>query len=130
MSLEKPSMASSEYIQKPENISKIQLSSTKTQILFFVFCRFDVPSCHYVDALQRFVSFFVCPIFREVSVQNQLEIVQSEHEKNRFNDLWRVNQVLRLSISPFSLGFNLYLLRVFVCWIRKLCVRGNRISNC
>ena len=130
MSLEKPSMASSEYIQKPKNISKKRFRS-KTQISFFVLCRFDVPSCHFVDALQRFVSFFVCPIFREVSVQNQLEIVQSEHEKNRFNDLWRVNQVLRLSIPPsFSLGFNLYLLRVFLCWIRQLCVRGNRISNC
>ena len=56
---------------------------------------FDVPAEHFVDALQRFVSFFVCPIFREAAVQHELEIVQSEHEKNRFNDLWRVNQVLK-----------------------------------
>ena len=54
---------------------------------------FDAPSAHFEDALARFVSFFVCPIFRESSVQAELEIVHSEHEKNRFNDLWRTNQV-------------------------------------
>ena len=55
---------------------------------------FDVPSTHFAEALSRFVSFFVCPIFRESSVQAELEIIHAEHEKNRFNDLWRTNQVV------------------------------------
>lgn len=42
----------------------------------------------------RFVSFFECPLFRDVSVKNEVDIIQSEHEKNRFNDAWRTNQVL------------------------------------
>ena len=60
---------------------------------------FDIPCGGFVDALQRFVSFFECPIFGETAVQNELEIVQSEHEKNRFNDVWRTNQVIKLSIA-------------------------------
>lgn len=59
---------------------------------------FDIPSEHFDDALTRFVSFFEKPIFREISVQNELEIVQSEHEKNRFNDVWRTNQVMFFGI--------------------------------
>jgi secreted Zn-dependent insulinase-like peptidase len=35
----------------------------------------------------------VSPLFRETNVQSELEIVQSEHEKNRCNDKWRTNQV-------------------------------------
>ncbi len=54
---------------------------------------FDVPSPHLEETLRRFVSFFECPLFREVSVLSELEIVQSEHEKNRHNDVWRTNQV-------------------------------------
>ena len=30
----------------------------------------------FVDALKRFVSFFQCPILRESSIQNELEIIQ------------------------------------------------------
>ena len=62
---------------------------------------FDVPSEHFVDALKRFVSFFQCPILRESSIQNELEIIQSEHEKNRWNDVWRTNQVERTTANPF-----------------------------
>ncbi len=54
---------------------------------------FDIPCEHFELALDRFVSFFECPLFRESNVQNELEIVQSEHEKNRRNDVWRTNQV-------------------------------------
>ena len=39
---------------------------------------FDVPSEHFVDALKRFVSFFQCPILRESSIQNELEIIQRQ----------------------------------------------------
>lgn len=54
---------------------------------------FDIPSEHFCEALQRFISFFTHPIFRQTSVKNELESVQSEHEKNRYNDVWRTNQV-------------------------------------
>ena len=55
---------------------------------------FDIPSEHFCEALQRFISFFTHPIFRQTSVKNELESVQSEHEKNRYNDVWRTNQVI------------------------------------
>ena len=54
---------------------------------------FDIPSEHFSEALQRFISFFTHPIFRQTSVKNELETIQSEHEKNRYNDVWRTNQV-------------------------------------
>ncbi len=61
---------------------------------------FDVPSPHLEETLRRFVSFFECPLFREVSVLSELEIVQSEHEKNRHNDVWRTNQVRKRHTLP------------------------------
>ena len=62
---------------------------------------FEVPSEHFLDSLIRFVSFIKCPILRESSIQNELEIIQSEHEKNKFNDVWRTNQVERATSNPF-----------------------------
>ena len=62
---------------------------------------FEVPSEHFVDSLIRFVSFIQCPILRESSIQSELEIVQSEHEKNKWNDVWRTNQVERATANPF-----------------------------
>lgn len=61
---------------------------------------FEVPCEHFVDALIRFVSFIQCPILRESSIQNELEIIQSEHEKNKWNDVWRTNQVERATANP------------------------------
>ena len=60
---------------------------------------FDIPSEHFCEALQRFISFFTHPIFRQTSVKNELESVQSEHEKNRYNDVWRTNQVILLETT-------------------------------
>jgi secreted Zn-dependent insulinase-like peptidase len=57
---------------------------------------FDVHSDHFEEAIRRFVSYFVSPLFRETNVQSELEIVQSEHEKNRCNDKWRTNQVWKI----------------------------------
>ena len=45
----------------------------------------------------RFVSYLVCPVFHEKTVENEVEIVQCEHEKNKYSDVWRLNQV---RISP------------------------------
>ena len=41
----------------------------------------------------RFVSYLVCPVFHEKTVENEVEIIQCEHEKNKFSDVWRLNQV-------------------------------------
>ena len=38
---------------------------------------------------------------RESSIQNELEIIQSEHEKNKYNDVWRTNQVERATANAF-----------------------------
>ena len=72
---------------------------------------FDIPSEHFSEALQRFISFFTHPIFRQTSVKNELETIQSEHEKNRYNDVWRTNQVnlLFILLSPLFYDFIYYL---------------------
>ena len=43
--------------------------------------------------IPRFVSYLVCPVFHEKTVENEVEIIQCEHEKNKFSDVWRLNQV-------------------------------------
>ena len=43
--------------------------------------------------IPRFVSYLVCPVFHEQTVENEVEIIQCEHEKNKFSDVWRLNQV-------------------------------------
>ena len=68
---------------------------------------FDIPSEHFSEALQRFISFFTHPIFRQTSVKNELETIQSEHEKNRYNDVWRTNQVRSMLILLSSLFYDL-----------------------
>ena len=54
---------------------------------------FDIPKEHFLDALDRFVSYLVCPVFHEKTVENEIEIIQCEHEKNKCSDVWRLNQV-------------------------------------
>ena len=73
---------------------------------------FDIPKEHFLDALDRliicplntyiviilahiprFVSYLVCPVFHEKTVENEVEIIQCEHEKNKISDVWRLNQV-------------------------------------
>ncbi len=39
------------------------------------------------------MSYLVCPVFHEKTVENEVEIIQCEHEKNKFIDVWRLNQV-------------------------------------
>ncbi len=43
--------------------------------------------------LFRFVSYFICPVFHEQTIQKEIEIIQCEHQKNKQNDVWRANQV-------------------------------------
>ena len=42
----------------------------------------------------------VCPVFHEKTVENEVEIIQCEHEKNKMSDVWRLNQVERATANP------------------------------
>ena len=81
---------------------------------------FDIPKEHFLDALDRwnipqesftnyvltltscfrFVSYLICPVFHEKTVENEVGIIQCEHEKNKFSDVWRTNQVERATSNP------------------------------
>ena len=50
--------------------------------------------------LFRFVSYLICPVFHERTVESEVEIIQCEHEKNKMSDLWRLNQVERATANP------------------------------
>jgi len=54
---------------------------------------FDVSPEHLEGALDRFSQFFRAPLFTEAATEREVNAVNSEHEKNVPNDLWRINQV-------------------------------------
>jgi hypothetical protein len=49
----------------------------------------------------RFVSYFICPVFHEQAIQNEVEIIQCEHEKNKHSDVWRTNQASPVLVPGF-----------------------------
>ena len=57
---------------------------------------FETRLCKYDDLNKQFKVFCFNLQFPEVYLnlsQNELEMVNSEHEKNRLDDVWRTNQV-------------------------------------
>ena len=44
----------------------------------------------------------VCPVFHEQTVENEVEIIQCEHEKNKYSDLWRTNQVRTVNDNMYQ----------------------------
>eukprot|EP00753_Platysulcus_tardus_P022606 PLAT9806.1.p1 GENE.PLAT9806.1~~PLAT9806.1.p1 ORF type:complete len:1049 (+),score=595.91 PLAT9806.1:117-3263(+) len=66
---------------------------------------FDVTHPHLAEALDRFSSFFTCPLLTESATSRELQAVESEHAKNVQTDGWRFYQ-LQKSLSdsehPFS----------------------------
>uniref|UniRef100_A0A182J3K6 Insulin-degrading enzyme n=1 Tax=Anopheles atroparvus TaxID=41427 RepID=A0A182J3K6_ANOAO len=54
---------------------------------------FDVIPDNLEDALDRFSQFFVAPLFNEEVTDREINAVNSEHEKNLSQDMWRVKQV-------------------------------------
>uniref|UniRef100_A0A182QBN9 Insulin-degrading enzyme n=1 Tax=Anopheles farauti TaxID=69004 RepID=A0A182QBN9_9DIPT len=54
---------------------------------------FDVIPDKLEDALDRFSQFFIAPLFNEEVTDREINAVNSEHEKNLSQDLWRVKQV-------------------------------------
>ncbi|XP_064466057.1 insulin-degrading enzyme-like isoform X2 [Ornithodoros turicata] len=61
---------------------------------------FDVAPEFLEQALDRFASFFVCPLFNEDASDREANAVHSEHEKNIQNDTWRLNQLEISTANP------------------------------
>ncbi|QQP54289.1 Insulin-degrading enzyme, partial [Caligus rogercresseyi] len=81
-----PNESYSEFLSKKGGSSNAFTTSEHTNF------HFEVPSDHFEESLKRFISYFESPVFRENAMNTELDIIESEHEKNRFNDVWRTNQ--------------------------------------
>lgn len=57
---------------------------------------FEVSHDGLDGALDRFAQFFISPLFNESETSKEVNNVNSEHQKNIPNDLWRSNQVVRM----------------------------------
>ncbi|RWS24697.1 Insulin-degrading enzyme-like protein [Leptotrombidium deliense] len=71
---------------------------------------FDISSSYFKGAVERFVEFFLTPLFTENCTERELNSVNSEHEKNLKEDAWRLLQINRVTAdlehdySKFSTG--------------------------
>ncbi|XP_076655297.1 insulin degrading metalloproteinase isoform X2 [Halictus rubicundus] len=61
---------------------------------------FNVHSDYLEGALDRFVQFFIAPLFTETLTELELNAIHLEYESNATNDTWRANQVERSSATP------------------------------
>jgi insulysin len=59
---------------------------------------FETTHPGFEGALDRFAQFFVSPLFNENCVEKEIKAVDSEHQKNLQDDVWRLQQ-LRRSLS-------------------------------
>uniref|UniRef100_A0A182NQ16 Insulin-degrading enzyme n=1 Tax=Anopheles dirus TaxID=7168 RepID=A0A182NQ16_9DIPT len=66
---------------------------------------FDVIPDKLEDALDRFSQFFISPLFNEEVTEREINAVNSEHEKNLSQDVWRVKQVNK-SLSKAAHSYN------------------------
>ena len=57
---------------------------------------FEVSHDGLDGALDRFAQFFISPLFNESETSKEVNNVNSEHQKNIPNDVWRSNQVVRM----------------------------------
>ena len=65
---------------------------------------FDCSADHLEGALDRFSQFFIAPLFTPSATDRELNAVNSEHEKNLQNDMWRsfqLSKALCRSDHPF-----------------------------
>ncbi|RWS06152.1 insulin-degrading enzyme-like protein, partial [Dinothrombium tinctorium] len=92
------------YISQNGGHSNAYTSSNHTNF------HFDIGATHLEGALERFVEFFISPLFTESCTERELNAVNSEHEKNLKDDTWRSLQVKRATAdqshpySKFSTG--------------------------
>ncbi|XP_053668951.1 insulin-degrading enzyme [Anopheles marshallii] len=61
---------------------------------------FDVIPGKLEDALDRFSQFFIAPLFNEEVTEREINAVNSEHEKNLSQDMWRIKQVTKALCKP------------------------------
>ncbi|CAH0553954.1 unnamed protein product [Brassicogethes aeneus] len=54
---------------------------------------FDIVPDELNKALDRFSQFFIAPLFTESATEREINAVNSEHEKNVPNDVWRMDQL-------------------------------------
>ncbi|KAL9657203.1 hypothetical protein ABK040_011425 [Willaertia magna] len=66
---------------------------------------FSVANNKLEEALDRFAQFFICPLFTESATFREINAVNSEHLKNRQEDIWREFQLFKSTANekhPFS----------------------------
>jgi insulysin len=61
---------------------------------------FDCSSDQLEGALDRFSQFFIAPLFTPSATDRELNAVNSEHEKNLQNDMWRSFQLSKALCRP------------------------------
>eukprot|EP00123_Amoebidium_parasiticum_P017153 comp23732_c1_seq1/m.40925 comp23732_c1_seq1/g.40925 ORF comp23732_c1_seq1/g.40925 comp23732_c1_seq1/m.40925 type:complete len:972 (-) comp23732_c1_seq1:688-3603(-) len=61
---------------------------------------FDIQHSFLDPALDIFAQFFICPLFLENTKDREVAAVNSEHEKNLVEDLWRLSQLDRSTSNP------------------------------
>jgi len=63
---------------------------------------YTINSDKLFEALDIFGNFFISPLLKSDAVEREREAVNQEHEKNKFNDMWRHNDILRLVATDGS----------------------------
>ena len=61
---------------------------------------FEVGHHAFEGALDRFSQFFIAPLFSEKYTEREVKAVDSEFERNRDTDGWRVGQVINAHLNP------------------------------
>ena len=61
---------------------------------------FDISSKHFEKGLDIFSQFFINPLFKESSVEREINAVDSEHSKNKNSDMWRFYQIVKTISNP------------------------------
>lgn len=56
---------------------------------------FEVVSEYLEGALDRFSQFFISPLLNEDSIERERQAVDSEHNKNKELDVWRIDQLIK-----------------------------------
>ena len=83
------------HLQRNAGVHNAYTAADRTNYFFEI--RHDA----YADALDRFAQFFVAPLFDARFTEREVNAVNSEHQKNLENDLWRENQ---LSTMAYAAG--------------------------
>ncbi len=61
--------------------------------------QFEIMSDKFEGALDRFSQFFIAPLFTEKYTEREVNAVNSEHQKNILNDMWRMFRVTSLFLK-------------------------------